>query len=540
MKRFKVGESYANFRRKVRAQVRQEIGDICSDDEACTRCDTDFGSSCQSEEDWALNRSTYLDSAACSSVNIVPDSLDVSHLEGATYESIFSSSESENEEKSFCDINMELSEWAVKFNISVSAINSLLSILKPHFDSLPSNARTLLKTPSDFVVQPLNSGGEYCHIGLGNGLRDFLTSINSVDVNTLQLQFNVDGLQLFKSSRVAVWPILCMVVNVIPKEPFVVGLFCGSEKPASAKEFLTELVSETCSVLETGVIVNSRHYSVAIHSFVCDAPARAFMKGIKSHSGYSSCEKCTQHGAYAGKVYFPYSGTTAPLRTDESFAVMADENHHQEICPIASLPVGCVSQFGLDYMHLVCLGVVRRFILYWKGPQGPYSVRLGSREIIVLSQRLLLMAEHMPVEFARKPRSLQEVLRWKATEFRQFLLYTGVVALNGILPHELYQHFLLLFVSVTILVSPVLIAELCDYAEDLLKKFVCDAGSLYGGEVLVYNVHCLLHLAADARNLGSLDEFSSFPFENKLGHLKKLVRKPQCPIQQIVRRLREN
>lgn len=55
-------------------------------------------------------------------------------------------------------------------------------------------------------------------------------------------------------------------------------------------------------------------FKVEFHSFVCDAPARAFIKGIKCHSGYSSCEKCTEHGIYAGKVIFP--STDAPLRTD--------------------------------------------------------------------------------------------------------------------------------------------------------------------------------------------------------------------------------
>ena len=30
---------------------------------------------------------------------------------------------------------------------------------------------------------------------------------------------------------------------------------------------------------------------------------------------------------------------------------------------LSSLPIGLVSQFPLDYLHLVCLGVMRRFLL---------------------------------------------------------------------------------------------------------------------------------------------------------------------------------
>jgi hypothetical protein len=70
-------------------------------------------------------------------------------------------------------------------------------------------------------------------------------------------------------------------------------------------------------------------------------------------------------------------------------------------------------------------------------------------------------------------------------------------------------------------------------------KFVKDAESLYGKEALVYNVHNLIHLAADVKQLGCLDKFAAFPFENKLGELKKMVRKPQQPIQQVLKRLDE-
>jgi len=156
-----------------------------------------------------------------------------------------------------------------------------------------------------------------------------------------------------------------------------------------------------------------------------------------------------------------------------------------------------------------------------------------------LSQKLLSLCPHIPLDFARKPRSVSEVLRWKATEFRQFLLYSGPIVLRDILSENLYNHFMLLSVGIIILVCPQLASQFCDYANDLLVLFVTEAGKLYGNEIYVYNVHSLIHLANDVKILGPLDEFSSFPFENKLGQLKKLIRKPQFPIQQIVYRLAE-
>lgn len=94
---------------------------------------------------------------------------------------------------------------------------------------------------------------------------------------------------------------------------------------------------------------------------------------------------------------------------------------------------------------------------------------------------------------------------------------------------------MLLFAGMRILASKQLAHQFCDYANELLVKFVKDTETLYGKEAMVYNVHSLVHLAADVKRLGCLDEFSAFVFENKLGQLKKLVRKPQ----QVLRRLDE-
>ena len=79
----------------------------------------------------------------------------------------------------------------------------------------------------------------------------------------------------------------------------------------------------------------------------------------------------------------------------------------------------------------------------------------------------------------------------------------------------------------------------CQYAHELLHLFVSQSGQLCGRDVLVYNVHDLIHLAADVQNVGPLDSYSAFLFENFLGKLKTLVCKPNLPLQQFIRRLSE-
>lgn len=277
--------------------------------------------------------------------------------------------------------------------------------------------------------------------------------------------------------------------------------------------------------------------TLLLSSMVCDAPARAFLKNVKGHTGYHGCEKCTQDGLYLeNRMTFPR--IDMPLRTNESFRNKTDADHHHGPSPLEETSLNMVSGFPLDYMHLVCLGIMRRLLLLWL-KMGPLTCRLSGFQINTLSERLLNARRNVPMEFARKPRALREIDRWKATEFRQFLLYTGPVMMKDLLNTEVYKNFLLLFVGIFILCNNSLIEEYCDYANDILVLFVTHFGQLYGPQFLSYNAHCLVHLADDAKKHGVLDNFSAFKYENHLNKLKRLLRKPTCPLSQIIKRFSE-
>ena len=109
-----------------------------------------------------------------------------------------------------------------------------------------------------------------------------------------------------------------------------------------------------------------------------------------------------------------------------------------------------------------------------------------------------------------------------------FLIYVGPVVLNlkGVVSHDMYSNFMALSVVMRLLLSPNLCAHYLQYSEQLLKYFVETFSSLYGSGQIVYNVHSVIHLADDARRYGALDGVSAFKFENYLGKIKKLVRRP--------------
>lgn len=235
-----------------------------------------------------------------------------------------------------------------------------------------------------------------------------------------------------------------------------------------------------------------------------------------------------------------FPDTKSTLRTDESFRLQTDEEHHKDNSLLTETGIGMVSMFPHDYMHLVCLGVMRKLLELWAGSKGPLSCRSLSKRVNQLSSTLLALKCHIPSEFARKPRSVEERHRWKATEFRQLLLYTGPVALLDVLSSPVYNNFMLLHVAISILMCPTLCPVLCDFAKTLLVSFVEHFGQLYGREHLVYNVHGLIHLSDDAKEHGfSLENISGFPFENFLGQIMKMIRSPQFPVAQVVRRISE-
>lgn len=249
------------------------------------------------------------------------------------------------------------------------------------------------------------------------------------------------------------------------------------------------------------------------------------MKKIKQYSGYFGCDKCTQKGTWVSRrVTYPEVDNLT-LRTNETFrAEMArrQENEAMSVSPFLTLPLDMVQQFPVDYMHQACLGVMKKLITEWI--RGDRKVRMSAGQIKEVTQRLLSLRKVIPNCFARKPRNLEDIDRWKATELRQFAVYTGKIVLKGILSEQLYDHFMAFSVALSLLLCPTLAVDHNSYSHELMKYFVKKTKELYGDHFLVYNIHSMVHLSEEAMAFGSLDACSAFPFENYLAQLKRLVR----------------
>jgi len=421
-------------------------------------------------------------------------------------------------------------------------LSALLKILKLHkcFVNFPLDDRTILKT--NLSCNNANSiqsvpPGIYYHFGISNGLNSLRKIISYNDCEEIKMSIGIDDLPLTKSSSSTFWPIVGHVkYQSSCSYTFLIGVYWGKDKPKDSNIFLKDMVNELKELSKNGLITDFGKKRVVVIGFCCDAPARSFILKTKGHTGFFSCSRCTIEGVYLeNRVCFP-SGISFDKRTHSSFLNRSNDEYHltNSVSLITEIPhLDIIFNFPLDYMHLVCLGVMKKLILLWMGSikKAPLSVRLQTIKVLTISNNLLLLKPFITSDFSRLPRGLNEVPRWKATEYRLFLLYSGPIVLQGMLNEDCYSHFMCLHICFRILLTSNIESELIHFCEKLLIYFVDKFGKLYGKHFISHNVHGLLHIVDDYAQYGALDNCSCFPFENFLQFLKKMVRKFDKPLE---------
>ncbi|EZA53522.1 hypothetical protein X777_06955 [Ooceraea biroi] len=189
--------------------------------------------------------------------------------------------------------------------------------------------------------------GAYIHLGIKEGILHKLnqnTLTQNIDI--LPLAINIDGLPLNKSSNSQFWPVLMSIDLIEVSHLFIVGIYHGMRKPKSATQFLD--------------------------AFVCK---RIF--AIKRNPELN-----------------------AMLRTNESFRLQLQQEHHKGFTPLSKIDIGLVSNVPLDYMHLICLSVTRKLILFWVGKKGKF--KLKDSNIDAISKKTLIFRKYICISGIKK------------------------------------------------------------------------------------------------------------------------------------------
>lgn len=110
----------------------------------------------------------------------------------------------------------------------------------------------------------------------------------------MELDININGIPLFKSSRVQLWPNLCGIVKIKEKtKPFVIGLYLGIAKPGNVNVYLKNIIDEVI-LLNGQFIIQLQYLKLKFRCLTCDEPAKAFVCGVLGHTSTHGCTKCTQ------------------------------------------------------------------------------------------------------------------------------------------------------------------------------------------------------------------------------------------------------
>ena len=440
-------------------------------------------------------------------------------------------------------LHLKLLYWSLLCRISDRAVILLLEILTEEGIDVPRSLY-LFKKPN--VINKVNiiktnvtgNKGTFAYLSIFENLK-FCVANKLLTLKDkfcdFSVKFGIDGIPIFRSSPVNIWPILFTIDDFLHR-PLPVAVFVGLGKPNSA-DFLTKFANEL-KMFQDYVDICDFKIRFSKVTFICDAPARSFCMGVKSHSGYNACPYCRIHGTYCSttkKVIFPFSGVNPESREDDLYCSMSENNQITE-SPLLHTVSFCDS-FPPEYLHSVCLGQVRRLIAsYMSNMHGLLPCRLSVPLKQELNQRVQQFSRSLPHEFKRKPRPITEFLYFKGTEFRTLLLYTGPFFFKNILQKRYYDHFILLHYAIFIYVSP-RCKHLYANAKACIEHFVHQLDELFGSGSQTFNAHSILHLNDFVNKLGPLDSFSAFPFENFLYMLKQRIKSGSFVVDQTVNSL---
>ena len=399
----------------------------------------------------------------------------------------------------------ELYIFMVLFNCNKTMMMYLLRLFLKLGHDVPTSVykfKKPFKTSCIKTVKNTSDNGKYAFLSILDNIKFCLNkkllTLSSVEC-ALNIFLSVDGISVFKSSNLQIWPILLKFRNNANDYcckltyPLPIGIFCGVKKPPLL-EFVKYLVDEITHLKQNWFIddVSGNKFQIGEVSFIADAPARSFLQGIRQHGAYRGCGYCRVPGSYC-KDHIIYEGLNFSKRTDFNYYNFLEDNQNC-LSPLAKI---CSFENGFppDYMHLVCLGVVRKLLNYYFFPNKEIRLKckIPNHLIQQLNHDIKCFSKSLPNEFVRKLRCLSEFRHYKASEFRTFLVYFSPIFMKKYLPKEYFDHLMLLYVSVISLLSPDA-KSFVNVAKSCLSLFIGKMEVLFGRGSLVYNVYCLYHL----------------------------------------------
>lgn len=436
-------------------------------------------------------------------------------------------------------LRINLNKIITTFSVAREPANCLLNLINPFFPKLPRDARTLRQTPTDIVLRDVIPG-KYVHIGIESNLRLFLKQVPNQS-QLIVMDVFADGVAFHKVSKTNnYWVILGRFER--SKNVFCIGAYNGNSSPASYNDLMKDFIDESIKLKDEGIVFNSKSYHVKIRNFIGDSIAQSDLAYVKGPAGKNSCPYCKIVGRTVERRVTFLQFDCEP-RTDVEYRDRTDELHYREgISELFTKVIPFPSGSPIDYMHNALLGACKRFFNFVFGKGGPKGMKglLSVNEIRGIQEHIDLINNHVPTEIHHECRNLREFSVYKAADYRVLLLKIGPTILKNLSHPDVYEAFLKLYTSITLLCDPDECFKNNDLAKELLKDFIETCVDLFGELFVVSVVHRLIHLPDIVKQQGQpLDFFSAFPFESFIAKVKKDIHSSRNVLHQIYNRRSE-
>ncbi|KAK3107860.1 hypothetical protein FSP39_023692 [Pinctada imbricata] len=437
--------------------------------------------------------------------------------------------------------------------IEIPVENQVRKILQKAGIAEALKQRFVRKKKNSSAIEDIHDGKLYQELSKPGGplSADFPYNIS--------LTWNTDGIPIFKSSKVSIWP-LYLTINELPvkqrmqtENMILYGLWFGESKPFMGR-FTKPLIS-TLEMLESDGIdleINGQTYNSKAF-LICgtaDLPAKSLVMNCNQFNGQYSCLRCL----HPGETFKTSKGGTVRVFPFDSSKPEPKKRTMQECIDNSIEAVNTrsvvngmkgpsflmtlskydfVRSSSIDYMHGVLLGITKLLINLWTSGSHSKEKFSISSSISVIDERLKKIKP--PSYVTRIPRTISNHLKyWKASELRNWLFFYSLPILCDILSERYFIHYAAFVEGIYLLCTDCIMPEHLRRSKTLLSYFVHMFSSMYGERYLTLNLHSLLHLPECVEDLGPLWVYSCFPYENANGLLTQLFHGTQNVELQII------
>lgn len=355
----------------------------------------------------------------------------------------------------------------------------------------------------------------------------------------LALTLNVDGANIFKSSRDSLWPVQSVLnclppaIRYLPENIIISTLHYARTQPYMTD--LLYLLAKEIDYLNEKLITiykENEFYNFAPKLLLCacDLPARAKVQNMKGSNGKFGCPFCYHPGISIENMrgrttirFIKHESTMKLRKHNETLehaqtVVLKDSVAHGKDNSIHGIKgyssmllfddFDTINSFPVDVMHGAGLGITKDLVEIWLGiktiPAPPYQdYKIKSKQSREILEKRIIDLKPTSV-FKRNPRSIFEIAHFKASEMFNLLWYYLRYALVGLLPTRIVKHFEMFSAATYILCQKNLDIDEIKSACEMLRKFADEFELIYGRGAMTMNIHLLNHYYEVIMNCGPL------------------------------------